>query len=317
MARQTMEAWIPEEYGSEVITKIQQTSAVELFARREPMKTDTKHVPRSGDVDVDIIPKGSPYTEDQGNLDEVLLTVTKFGKVVRMAEEDLEDVPEDVIADRQLNWASGYAKTIDNASLAITAGIGAGVPWLSVYKQIRTADATTGYVADANYRALSNATIAASAANGGQIAYRAASALLGLVEQGDWYDEGDEVIMAHPAFKALLREALSTTGQPIFAGNAVTINGTQTDTLFGLPVKWTLGARTSATRTKAPTGNPIMVVGPRKLMILGVRSGPESVVIDGRSGASALTDETLLKMRARRGFNIGTPAAFGVLELTP
>jgi HK97 family phage major capsid protein len=315
VARQTLEAWIPEEYGSDVITRINQTSAVELFARREPMKSDTKHVPRSGSVDVDIIPKGSAYTEDQSSLDEVLLTATKFGKVIRIAEEDLDDAPEDIIGNRQTAWATGYAKTIDNASLAITAGVGAGVPWNSVYKQVRTVDATTGYTADANYRTLSNAAIAGTGAGAKATAYRAASGLLGLVETGDWYDEGDEVIMAHPAFKALLREAMTDQGQPIFLGNAVSINGVQTDTLFGLPVKWTLGARTSAARTANPTGNPLMIVGPRKLMILGVRSGPESVVIDGRGGASALTDETLLKMRARRGFNIGAPGAFGVLEL--
>jgi hypothetical protein len=48
-----------------------------------------------------------------------------------------------------------------------------------------------------------------------------------------------------------------------------------------------------------------------------VRSGPESVVIDGRDGASALTDETLLKLRARRGFQLVFPQAAAVLEDIP
>lgn len=320
MARQTMEAWIPEEYGSDVIARIVQTSAVELFARREPMKSDTKHVPRAGLVDVDLIPKGGTYTEDVDTMDEVLLSVSKFGKVIRMAEEDLDDVPEDVISQKQSDWSTGYAKTIDNASLAITAATGAGVPWNSVYKQVRTTDAGAGYTADANYMTLSNAAIAGTAAGSKALPYTAFSNLLGIVETGDFYDEGDEVIMAHPSFKKIWRNTLTDQGQPLFVPNGAQVTDfgggvANVDTLFGVPVKWTLGARTSPARTSVPTGNPIAVIGPRRLMILGVRSGPEFVVIDGRGGASALTDETLLKARARRAFNIGTPGAFAVLEL--
>ena len=321
MARQTLEAWIPEEYGSNVITRIVRTSAVELFGRAEPMRSDTKHVPRNGAVDVDVIPKGGTYTEDQGTMDEVLLTARKLGRVVRLAEEDLADAPEDVIAQKQEDWGTGYALTFDNATLAVTAAEnGTTVPFSSVYAQVRAAGPADdiAYAANANYMTLSNAAISGSGAGAKALPYTAFSNLLGLVESGQFYDENGMVIMAHPFFKKIWRNTMTDQGQPLMVANgfALASNGQEIrmDTLFGIPVKWTLGAKTSATKTRNPTGNPIAVIGPRNLLIVGKRSGPESVVIPGRDGASALTDETLLKMRARRGFNIGHPAAFAVLE---
>jgi hypothetical protein len=50
-----------------------------------------------------------------------------------------------------------------------------------------------------------------------------------------------------------------------------------------------------------------------ELMLLGERSGPESVFIDGRDGLSALTDESILKMRARRGWAYGHPNGASIL----
>ena len=49
--------------------------------------------------------------------------------------------------------------------------------------------------------------------------------------------------------------------------------------------------------------------------MVGKRSGVESVVIDGRDGLSALTDETILKVRARRAFALGNVKAWAVLEV--
>jgi hypothetical protein len=38
------------------------------------------------------------------------------------------------------------------------------------------------------------------------------------------------------------------------------------------------------------------------------------VYIDGRNGLSALTDESILKMRARRGFALGVEQSVAILE---
>ena len=63
-----------------------------------------------------------------------------------------------------------------------------------------------------------------------------------------------------------------------------------------------------------PTGNPLIIVGSRDALILGIRSGPESFIADGNVSVGFATDETKLKIRARRGFGISHPSAFAVLE---
>ena len=146
------------------------------------------------------------------------------------------------------------------------------------------------------------------------------SATLAIAEGSDSFDEADTVVLAHPSFKASFRGVKDTQGNPIFVEG---LAGTPS-TLFGYAVRWTTGAKVTATATSKPPvaalgvkgteGNPLLIVGPKSGLMLGVRSGPESVVIDGKDGASALTDETILKMRARRGFGVAYPDAFAVLE---
>lgn len=302
MARNTMEAWIPEEYGSTVIQRLQKTSAVEDLGRPEPMTTDTKHVPRAGEVDVELVAKGVAYGEDTATNDEVLLTVVKFGKIVRIADEDLQDIgAAKVLETKKVDWATSYGKFFDNATLAVTAAVGAGVPFTSVYKAVRTTNAATGYTADNNY-------VSATAAS-----LTALSNTLAKVEGGDYFDEDEVVVIAHPTFRSLLRGVLDSTGRPIFNENAP---GTP-DTLFGHAIRWSLGAKTSATATKTPTGNPILVIANKNLLIVGKRSGPESVVAPADSGAAFTTDEALLKMRARRAFAVGNENGVAVFEKLP
>jgi HK97 family phage major capsid protein len=296
-----MEAWIPEEKGSQVIQRVNAMSAVETYARRENMTTDTKSVPRSGGVGVEIVAKGSAYGEDESTNDDVTLKAAKFGKAIRIAEEDIEDSPADVIQVKQLDWATSYANALDNACLGVTGGIGAGVPFQSVYNAVRSADAGLGYDADANY--IASATAVA-------VSYDNLSQALGLHEASGYFDPASLLVIAHPSFRAKIREVKDDSNNPVFVQGLAG----QPDMLFGAPVKWSNGAKTSATVTNAPTGNPLLVVCNANYLILGVRSGPESIVIDGRDGASALTDETILKMRSRRGFAPGHPLAFSVLE---
>lgn len=304
MARQTFESWLPEEKDSSVMTRISATSAVEAVARRLPMNSTTKSFPRSGGMDVDEVPKGSAYGEDDSANDEIVLTAKKFGKAIRIAEEDIDDSVANIIETKKTDWASSYARFLDNACLATTADPGVGVPFTSVYRAVRTADADTGYVADTNYRAT---------AAGVAVTYDDLSGILSLAEASDSFDEGGVVVIAHGSFKGMFRDLVDGNGRPLFVEG----QGNVGSTLFGYPVRWSQGARTSAVATSRPTGNPLLIVGQRDSLMLGVRSGPESVVIDGRDGASALTDETILKVRARRGFGVGYPDAFAVLEVVP
>lgn len=298
MARQTFEGWLPEEYDSSVITRVNSTSAVEALARRLPMNSTTKSFPRSGGMDVDEVAKGSAYGEDTATNDDIVLTVKKFGRAIRIAEEDIDDSLANIIATKKTEWASAYARFIDNACLGVTAAPGAGVPFESVYRAVSQDNAGANLLQ-------TGAGVAPS--------YDDLNDVLALAEASDSFDESGVVVIAHGSFKGVLRGMKDSTGNPLFVEG----QGNVGSTLFGYPVRWSNGAKTHATATTRPTGNPLLIVGQRDALMLGVRSGPESVLIDGRDGVSALTDETLLKMRARRAFGVSYADAFGVIEAVP
>ncbi|MFD9223810.1 phage major capsid protein [Streptomyces sp. NPDC060064] len=302
MARNTLEAWIPEEDGSDVITRVQQMSAVEALASPEPMRSNTKSIPRSAGVGVALVAKGGTYTEDVSTNDDVTLTAQKLGKAIRIAEEDIDDSLADILKTKMTDWATSYAKLLDNATLAVTAAVGTGVPFESVYYVLSQAASGLGYGAN------DNITLTGS----GGVTYDNLSATLSDVEGGDYFDESRMVVIAHPAFKGKLRGIKDDQHQPIFVQGQGSDRGTPS-TLFDLPVRWSLGAKTSPTATDAPGGLPILAVVNQDFLRLGIRSGPESIFIDGRDGLSALTDESILKMRARRAFALGHPKAAAIL----
>jgi len=307
MTRQNVDAWIPEDWSSKVYTKIVATSAIEQLATRVPMTTDNKHLPRSAGVGINVTPKGQAYQEDTLTDDEIVLTTRKLTRLVRLAEEDQDDLSGfiDVLNVKKLDWAGTYARFLDNACLGVTAAEnGTTIPFTSLYNRLTTTDATTSYTANANRVQSATATA---------LTYDNFNDTLGLLEQGDYYDESNLIVIAHPYYKKAMRGIKDTAGIPIFEIGRAGIPST----LFGLPIAWSIGAKTHATASAAPTGNPLLFVGNREHLLLGVRSGPESVVIDGRSGVGALTDETLLKLRARRAFGTVYPQAFAVLEDIP
>lgn len=304
MARTPIESvgWIPEETDSVVITTITSQSAIESVARRVTMGTDTKNIPRGATVDVEVVAKGAAYGEDVHEYDEVTLNARKVGKAVRIAEEDLDDSPINILNQKKTEWASSYARFIDNATLATTAQPGPGVPFQSVYAALSVDNTATGYTAGTNI-----------VKTAGDLTPELLSAAVAKREDSLYYDPSREVIIASPSFKALFRDLKDGDGRYVYISG---VAGASPDTLYGSPVVWSQGCRTSATATQRPVGNPILVMGNRDFLNLGVRSGPESVVIDGRDGASALTDETLLKMRARRAFVISHEDGFVIIEKT-
>lgn len=297
-----MEAWIPEEWEtSRVVQSITQISAVESLAARIAMGSDTKHVPRTAGMSVAVVAKGGTYSEDTSLNDEVLLSAVKFGQAARIAEEDIDDSVANVIEAKMIGWGKSYAKMIDNASLAVSAASnGTTVPFTSLYQLLNTTDATLSYTGGANIT---------TAAASGAPTYAEFSTAVGNVESGDYFDPGSMAAIAHPAFRKSLRGVLDSQNRPIFVEG---LNGTP-DTIFGINIRWSLGAKLAATATAAPTGRALMAFVNPELMLLGVRSGPESVFIDGRDGLSALTDESILKMRARRGWAYGHPNGASIL----
>lgn len=311
MARNNFDHWIPEEYGSDVLMRVNQVSAIEQYGQRIAMATETRSTPRSGGVSVGMVAKGGTYSEDSSTNDEVVLSVQKFGQSIRIAEEDINDSLADIVAAKQKDWATSYAKTLDNACLAVTAAKAtSGCAFDSAYYLLTQSDSTTGYTANTN--------ITQTATGAPAITYANLSTAAGLYESGDFFDESNSLVIAHPKYKALLRGVVDGQSRPIFQEGSTGVpgggQGGVVDTIFGYPVKWSLGARTSAAPTQAPTGNPLLIFCNPMYLLLGVRSGPESVFIDGRNGLGALTDESILKMRARRGFALGVEGAVSILE---
>lgn len=311
-AEANFDKWIPEEYDSTVIARVKQMSAMESYAQHIPMGTQTRSTPRSGGVAVGIVSKGGVYSEDTNTNDEVILNVQKFGEAIRIAEEDINDSLADIVAAKQADWATSYAKVLDNACLGVTVAKGTtGCKFDSLYYSLTQTNSSTGYTANAN--------LTQTATAGAPVTYAQLSAVCGIYEAGDYYEEGNSLVIAHPKFKAQLRQVVDSQQRPIFqegtSGVAGGGQGKAIDTMFGTyPIKWSLGARTSTAPTQAPTGNPLLIVCNPNYLLLGIRSGPESVFIDGRNGLGALTDESILKMRSRRGFAIGHENAFAILQ---
>jgi HK97 family phage major capsid protein len=312
MARNTLDAWLPEEFSSQVIIRVQQVSAIESWARRIPMNTTTLSTPRTAATSIQVIAKGGTYAEDTAANDQVILVVYKMGTAVRLAEEDLDDALADVIQAKKNDWSTAYAKFLDNACLATTViANGTTVPYNSVYYSLSTTNAATGYTANANIiKTLT--TVPLSYAN--------LSNVLAILEASDFFDETRIGVIAHPTFKAMIRNIVDTQSRPIFVpanGLSMPDGASGTDVIFNYPIKWSNGAKLSATATSTPGGNAIAVFCNLDFLLLGVRSGPESVLIDGKDGASALTDETLLKLRARRAFAIANEQAFAIIQIVP
>ena len=301
-----VDEWVPEEWEGRVIQRVNQMSAVEARSNRIPMRNDVKHVPRSSGVGVESVPKGGTYGEDLSANDSVLLTARKIGKIIRIDQEDLLDsTAVNIIATKKVDWATSYAKFLDNATLAVTAAEnGTTVPFTSLYRSLRTTNADTSYTADDNH------LVSACA-----VSYDELSEVLSYVEEGDYWSDGDMYVIAHPVFRRVLREIKDSQLRPIFVGGQGGDRGTP-DTVFDVPIHYSLGAKTHPTATDAPTGNPLMFIGNMRYIDLGIRSGPESAAAGADTGPAFSSDQHLLKMRSRRGWAVAHEKAFGVLEKT-
>ena len=316
MARNDIDAtgWLVEDKDSTVVKAYAHTSAWEKVARPITMTANVVEIPRIEDMDVDVIPKGGAYGEETSDADVVSIRARKFGKALRIAEEDVEDKKlADYLALKKASAGSSFAKKFDNAAIGVNAvENGTTVPFTSLYKALTTADATTGYTANTNHR---GALVAA-------FTYDALNELISLAEDSDYYDESQVSIVAHPTFRRLLRGLKDTQGRPLFLNDVV--GGRSVNTILGLPIEWSNGAKVSATAqtkvagaggVKGTTGNPLLAVVNKAAAIVGNRKPFESVVIPGRDGTSALTDEDILKVRARKAAGVTMPQAHAVFEL--
>lgn len=317
MARNNIDGtgWLIEQRDSTVVKRFARTSVVEDEFRTINMTANTVRIPRIDDMDIDIIPKGAAYGEDQSSADTIAISASKFGKALRIAEEDVaDDKLADYLGEKKASAASSFAKKLDNAALGVTAGStgpGTTVPFTSLYRTLSTVDATTGYTAGANLL------------SGASLSYDLLNQLLAIVENSDYYDESSVIAVAHPAFRQALRGIKDGQGRPLFLTDVV--NGANVDTILGRRIRYTVGAKTSAVAVtnnagaggaKGAAGNPLFGFVNTQHAVVGKRSPLESVVIPGRDGLSALTDEDILKVRARRAAGYTIPGAHSLFEQT-
>lgn len=315
MARNDIDGtgWLVEDKDSNVVKAFAHTSAWEKAARPVPMTANTVEVPRIEDMDVDVIPKGGAYGEDQSGADVVSISAAKFGKALRIAEEDVDDTKlADYIDAKKTSAASSFAKKFDNAAIGTTAARnGLTVPFDSLYHVLTTADASTGYAANDNVL------------SGASLTYDLISELIAIAEGSDYYDESQITAIAHPAFRRVLRELKDGQQRPLFLTDIV--GGRSIDRVLGVPIEWSNGAKTSATAVtnnaapggaKGAAGNPLFAIVNRPYAIVGNRSPLESVVIPGRDGLAALTDEDIVKVRVRKAAGITMPSAHALFERT-
>lgn len=315
--------WTPEQYAGEMIKRYVTSSAVEQAAgRREPMKTDTKRIPKDADADVVFTQTGNAYTEDTKSGDQIQLDAAKLTHLSSYNEEDLEDAKAWISAtdSKKRNASSNLGLLYDNAALAVTAAQVPGSatrPYISVYNDVATNT-------PANIIKLVNSgTLATLQTN----TRDAISAALQVAEDGEWAQE-DLVWVMSPAFKALFR-SLDSTGSkgvnfytPPQGGNPS--NGVRGE-VGGYPIHWSRAARLAANATHKPTagigtqgsvGNAIAVLTPRELLIVGDRAPLESMYLDPKTGIGALSDKAYLKMRRRAAFRLGESSAAAVVEFT-
>lgn len=316
MARNDIDGtgWLVEDKDSDVVKAFAHTSAWERAARPINMTANSVEIPRIEDMDVDVIPKGSAYGEDESSADTVTIAAKKFGKALRIAEEDVDDTKlADYLDLKKTSAASSFAKKFDNAAIGVSAASnGTTVPFTSLYRALTTSDASTGYTANDNVLAVETS----------DLDYDELNELVAIAEGSDYYDESAVSIIAHPSFRRALRGIKDTTGRPIFFTDVV--NGREVPRVFGLPVLWSNGAKVTATAMTTPTtgsgvkgtaGNPLLAVVNRPYAVVGNRTPFESVLIPGRDGLAGLTDEDILKVRTRKAAGVTMPQAHAILEL--
>ncbi len=287
--------YIPEEKGSVAIQATLVNSVVESFARRENMASRTKGVPRFVSDAPSIVAEGVDIPNSDTTLDEVVLTAKKYAQIFNISEEDINDSLVDTLNTYKREWASQWARKYDNACLAVNAAADGddGQPFTSLYRAVYTNPVGTSQIIQ----------------TGGAVSFQDISNALGFAESSKYFDAANTVIIAHPKMLAEIRN-METTG-----GNLVLPDplGARPGSLFGYPLVVSYGAALSAAATAAPTGNPLLIVGNRNMMINGVRGGVESAI---SRDADFSKDGVLLKTRVRRGFAIAEASAFAIVEKT-
>lgn len=325
--RNTMDEWLPVEYGDTAIEKIKENSAVETYGREEPMAEATKNIPRFAGFSVGNVAKGASYGLTDSDQDRIDLIARKVGGAAQLAEEDITgDLQTDPLQPLRNEAGSNLALNYDNSCLAVTAAAnGTTIKYNSVYREIRTSGAAGGfdknYVADDSYTSTTKSALTTAATG-----YGVLSDFLAKFELSRLFEDGDTVVIADPRFKSVWRNVKDpgNNGALLLVPTGRDGLGKPTYEFFGYELRWARAARTSFQDTEAPTGNGLLIVANRKHLIRGTRSLTPQIPADtfgwamqrSGNGPGFLSDECYVKAAFRRAFALGSKQAAIVMEAT-
>ncbi len=325
--RQDLENLIPIETSQEVIQRVAKVSAIEALAEPETMTTDTKQVARFGGFTVATVAKGADYAFSTNTQDLVDLIARKIGGAAKVAEEDLVDTITGEGTMRRIEQEAGsaLAKTFDHACIGTTtASNGTTSPFVSIYQAVTTTQSTPwgSYTANANRVQIPRLTTGNPTPNAtwqdGIISW------LAKYEESDFFEEENTFVLASPQVKSIFRGIRDADGNPVFIPGGQQSGAAPS--LFGYEsFRFTTGARTHATMTDAPTGNPLIIIGNRRALRRGLARTSAGMVPGNpgvqwqraAQGIGFLSDEAIMKAMMRRAFVVSVPQAVSVLEITP
>lgn len=307
--------WVPQPWTGKVPTKLKSISAVLGIAtsggNMAVMKSGTETRPIGADFEVKAYGKLETIELQSPEMGEVTLRARKIEGAAVIAEEDLVEgkaYSVDIVADLKDRGISNTAAYLDNACLgtsgdATTGETNIARPFRSLYTAVRV-DAPGNY-----------STIAA-----GSTTAQLRAAIKGMIETAERTEYADDVVIAmSDVWQSYLRD------MPVDGSNGAPIWDQAGGTILNKKIYWTKGARVSgATATAKPTGNHLMIAGPRAMFALGRapfstgnNAVPEVFLSDPTTGIGMLNDSATMKLRSRFAFTGLVSEAFTVLERTP
>lgn len=301
MATQDFSSWTPVEYDPTAVNISVQASALDRVARQMPMGSATKEIARLLGADVHL---GSDLTDDTNDGSTVTMYSTIYNgkKVVDEAEAD--DAFASVITEATFTWLNNMNITHDNAGLGVSgtrsATPGDGRPFTSLLSALLNNDTEAGYTGGANVTS-------------GAATYANLSTTLQKVEASVFAGNVNElVVIAHPSLRHSLRGIVDSQNRPIFLDANANV---RQDTLFNLPVTWTLGAKETTSIATALTGTaavPLLFVANRSNLVNGTRMAPQARLIPASQNPDSLAH--IVQTVARKGFVCTVPQAAAVLR---
>ncbi len=277
-----------------------QNSAVLEVAVAKTMGSATMEMPRLLGANIG---GGSTLLEDTTDGSKVTMYTYQYNNKVTLDEADTEDAYVDAINGYNAQFLNKLNVKHDNACLGVTGSRSATAtdyrPYTSLIKVLRSADSDAGYAADANVKS-------------GALTYDNLSDTLGLVEDSDFGDPSQLVVIAHRGLRNNLRKIKDDNGNPIFQSADAVVHS---DSVFGIRIVWSAGAVEAPNfNTSVAGAAKLLFVANRNTLINGKRIEPQARFIPAGINTTAL--EHTLQHRARRGFVVTVPQAASALRVT-